>query len=83
MSANKITMVQKFTLSIILVISMIVIFALIEFLMWNVEYFSVLKSISDETALILIAIGISATYFVYLYVKKQGWWNVNSKYAKN
>ena len=62
---------------------MLVVFALIEFSMWNVEYFGVLKSISNETALILIATGMSATCFVYLYVRKKGWWNVNAKYAEN
>lgn len=42
-------MVQKFTISITLVILMLVVFALIEFSMWNVEYFGVLKSISNAT----------------------------------
>ena len=82
-STNTITMVQRFTISITLMISMLVIFALAEFSMWNVEYFSALKSISDETSLILITIGMSLTCFVYLYVRKKGWWNVNSKYVEN
>lgn len=62
---------------------MLVVFALVEFLMWNVEYFSALKSISDGTSLFLIAVGMSATCVAYLYVRKKGWWNVNSKYAEN
>ena len=83
MPTNMMAVVQKFTLSIILVISMLVVFALIELSMWNVEYFGTLKSIPDETSLILITIGMSATCFVYLYVRKKGWWNVNSKHAES
>ena len=66
---------------IILVSSAFVIVAAMEFLMWNVDRYSNLKSISDSTAIILTGLGLGITFLIYLYVRKKGWWNVNSRYT--
>ncbi|WP_420545589.1 hypothetical protein [Nitrosopumilus sp.] len=67
-------------LIIILVSSVLVLAAAMEFLSWSPEKFANLKSISDTTAIFFISIGLAMTYVIYLYAKKKGWWNVNSKY---
>lgn len=77
----KLNNVDRSLLIVILISSLFVIVATMEFLMWNVGLYSNLKSISDSTAIILTGLGLTITFLIYLYVRKKGWWNVNSRYT--
>lgn len=71
---------DKTMLKVILVLLGIGVVASMEFLVWNPENYANVKSIPDSVAAFLTLIGLTITYFLYMFVRKKGWWNVNSKY---